>query len=205
MVALIMVAAMTALHVPVHAQESTTPPRTSDHTLPDQAPPDQSTQPPPQTQPPPPDATAGSDDRRFAFHRIEGGVLRLDMRTGAVAACRPDGADWTCVPGREERAALDREIARLQRDNATLKNALLENGIRLPASMGPSPPAGTSGGEEEPVPRPPQTVPPTPTPGAPAQGGSVPSQIGHQLIDAVEKGWRRLVEVMTNLKRSLER
>src|SRR5215469_177797 len=108
----IAVLAMTAmLRVPLLAQDNPAE-------RPVQAP-----QPPPQLQPSrPPD----SGNPRFAFHRTEGGFVRLDLVTGAVASCRQAAADWTCVPAREERAALDREIAQLQRDNASLKNALLE-------------------------------------------------------------------------------
>src|SRR6266849_9095177 len=90
---------------------------------------------------------------RFVFHRNNGGFLRLDLVTGAVASCSQNAADWTCVPARDERAALDREIARLQRDNAALKDALLEHGVPLPNDMKAdapalSPPAsgGGSGG-----------------------------------------------------------
>src|SRR5260370_19528418 len=104
------------------------------------------------------------DNPRFVFHRTDGGFLRLDLFTGAVASCSQNAADWTCVPGRDERAALDREIARLQRDNAALKNALLEHGVPLPDISTPSPPnRGGSGGAPVPaetIPRPPQTVPP---------------------------------------------
>ena len=102
---------------------------------------------------------------RFAFHRIDGGFLRLDLVTGAVASCSQNAAGWTCIPGREERAALDREMARLQRDNAALKNALLEHGVPLPNAL-TLPSRVVGGGKDgapapaETVPRPPQTVPP---------------------------------------------
>jgi hypothetical protein len=144
-----------------------------------------------------------SDNHRFAFHRIEGGFVRLDMRTGELASCSPKGADWNCVPGGDERAALDREIARLQRDNATLKNALLEHGVPLPEGMAPNPPAGGGRqGGEEPIPRPPQTVPPTAT--APAAGAPQDGEVD-RIMTAVEKGWRRLVEMVTNLQRDLQK
>jgi hypothetical protein len=163
--------------------------------------PAQSQQPQPQEAPsPPPQAP---DDHRFTFHRIEGGFVRLDMRTGELASCAPKGTDWNCIPGGDERAALDREIAQLRRDNAILKNALLEHGGPLPDGMAPNPPARTGRwGGDEPVPRPPQTVPPTasaPTPGTPQE------EEVDRIMTAVEKGWRRLVEMVTNLQRDLQK
>src|SRR5215468_9784112 len=118
---------------------------------------------------PPPHAGEGREgapdfsNPRFVFHRSGGGFLRLDLVTGAIASCSQNAADWTCVPGRDERAALDHEIARLQRDNAASKNALLEHGVPLPDGSAPSPAGRGSGGATVPVetiPRTPQTVPP---------------------------------------------
>jgi hypothetical protein len=185
----------------------------------------------PQPSPPELPPQSDADNRRFVFHRVDGNLLRLDMRTGAVASCSPTGSDWTCVPGRDERAALDRQIVQLQQDNAVLKNALLEHGVPLPGGMASPPPgAGGSWSGDETIPRPPQTVPPTttatgsPGPGTPAQGtpaqgtpaqgtpaqgspaqGAPPENEIDRVMDAVERGWRRLVEMMTNLKRDLEK
>jgi len=159
-----------------------------------------------------------SGNPRFAFHAIDGGFLRLDLVTGAVASCRQDGAGWTCVPGREERAALDREIARLQRDNAALKNALLEHGVPLPSDMKadastPASRAGSGGAPApaETIPRPPQTVPPTTS----APPPSVKSGEEHRaspddaeierIMTMMEKVWRRLVEMMMNIQRDLQK
>jgi hypothetical protein len=154
----------------------------------------------PQAQPSPPQ---DSDNHRFAFHRIESGFVRLDLRTGELASCTPKGADWNCVLGSDERAALDREIARLQRNNATLKNALLERGVPLPEGMAPNPPAVSGrGGGDEPIPRPPQTVPPTAS--APAPGAAQDDEVD-RIMTAVEKGWRRLIEMVTNLQRDLQK
>lgn len=202
---LIKVAALIAVMgvVPVRAQDSAAPPAAQ---APAQVPPPrtpvQPAQPPQAASPEIQNSNPNSNENRFVFHRVDGGFLRLDMRTGAVASCRPNGAAWTCVPGRDERAALDGEIAQLQRDNALLKNALLEHGVRLPEGMAPNPPsAGQWGGET--IPRPPQTVPPTTVPRPPAQGASPRSTLD-RIVDAVEKGWRRLVEMMTNLRRELQ-
>jgi hypothetical protein len=217
----IVVAAVTAMlafpaRPPAAAQEGQTAPQPQ--VQPQQVQPQQVQPPQPQAQPPLPAApetdNRDSENRRFVFHRVDGGFLRLDMRTGAVAACNQSGADWTCVPGRDDRAALDRQIAQLQRDNAILKNALLERGVPLPAGMAPAPPSGAGGwwSGDETIPRPPQTVPPAAAPGGtgqPAQGspvpGASPEREVDRVMDAVEKSWRRLVEMMTNVKRDLEK
>jgi hypothetical protein len=222
---LIVVAAIAAiLQAPAWAQENAVSPAPQN---PVQVQPLQPQQPQPQ-QPQPQqeqdsnqNANPESDNRRFVFHRVDGNLLRLDMRTGAADACTPSGSAWTCVPSRDDRAAYDRELARLRRDNAVLKNALLEHGVPLPAGMTPNPPGtGSWWDGDETIPRPPQTVPPTvaapgaPAPGAPAQGApaqeSFPAQRSpdneiDRALDAVEKGWRRLVEMMTNLKREIEK
>jgi len=144
---------------------------------------------------------------RFVFHRSGGGFLRLDLVTGAVASCSQNAADWTCVPARDERAALDREIVRLQRDNAALKNALLERGVPLPNDMkadAPTVPAET-------IPRPPQTVPPTASapppsakPGEPDHASRDDAEV-ERIMTMMEKVWRRLVEMMMNIQRDLQK
>jgi len=177
-------------------------------------------QPPPY---PPPHAGEGREgaqppdvgNPRFVFHRTDGGFLRLDLFTGAVASCSQNAADWACVPGRDERAALDREIARLQRDNAALKNALLEHGVPLPdASTSSLAGGGGSGGVPVPaetVPRPPQTVPPAASPPPPSAKSGEPDRASRddaeveRIMTMMEKVWRRLVEMMMNLQRDLQK
>ncbi len=185
------VAVTLALQIPALAQEHPAQ-------APGQAPPPQPPQ-PQLTQP------TDSDNRRFVLHRLDGSFLRLDMRTGAIDACSPKGSEWTCVPGRDERAALDREIAQLQRDNAVLKNALLEHGVPLPAGMAPAPPSGAGAwDQDEAIPRPPQTVPPTAAaPGTPSPDASHDGI--HRITGAVEKAWRQLVEMVKNLQHDLQK
>ncbi len=163
-------------------------------------------------------------DKRFTYHAIDDGYLRLDLRTGEVATCRQRGAGWTCTLAPEERAALEGEIARLQRDNALLKSALLERGLPLPAPQadGPAPAA------------PPQAAPPVPPPLAQAPAGaSAPSQADpptasapprppapiptepdlkqrdnaevDRVMDVMERLWRRLVELVTTIQRDIQR
>jgi hypothetical protein len=141
---------------------------------------------------------------RFVFHRSDGGFVRLDLVTGAIASCSRNAADWTCVPGRDERAALDHEIARLQRDNVALKNALLEHGVPLPNDMKADAPVET-------IPRPPQTVPPTASapppsakPGEPDRASRDDAEV-ERVMAMMEKVWRRLVEMMMNMQRDLQK
>src|ERR1700692_3346864 len=69
---------------------------------------------------PMPDAENG----RYALSPIPDGVIRLDTRTGAVSTCNNGGTGWACYEVPDERAALDAEIGRLQRDNEKLKAEL---------------------------------------------------------------------------------
>ena len=62
----------------------------------------------------------GTDDGRYSFHRIGDGFVRLDSRTGQLAQCGQGPAGWSCKAVPDERAALESEIARLQRETAEL-------------------------------------------------------------------------------------
>ena len=208
---LYVIAILATMATPLLAQENSAE-------MPTQAPRPQPQAPPPY---PPPHAGEGREgapdfgNPRFVFHRTDGGFLRLDLFTGAVASCSQNAADWTCVPGRDERAALDREIARLQRDNAALKNALLEHGVPLPdASTSSLVGGGGSGGAPVPaetVPRPPQTVPPAASPPPPSAKSGEPDRASRddaeieRIMTMMEKVWRRLVEMMMNIQRDLQK
>jgi hypothetical protein len=162
-------------------------------------------------------------DKRFTYHQVEDGYLRLDLRTGEVATCRQRGAGWTCMLVPEERAALESEIARLQRDNALLKNALLERGLPLPApgtaaaTVPPQapvqPPVAQAPASPPVASAPPQGDPPTAsTP--PRPPGTIPTEPDlaqrdkaevDRVMDVMERLWRRLVELMTTIQRDLQR
>jgi hypothetical protein len=155
-------------------------------------------------------------DPRFAFHRVDDGFVRLDVRTGAVAACSRQASGWACIAAAEERSALESEIARLQRDNAALKNAMLQHGLPLPKGMGPdapsAPPAAAPARPAEPVPRPPQSVPPvasTPPPSPPPSAESDRARREDAELERVmammERVWRRLVEMMVTIQRDVQK
>jgi hypothetical protein len=155
-------------------------------------------------------------DARFAFHKIDDGYLRLDLRTGEVATCRQREAGWTCTLTPEERAALESEIARLQRESALLKNALLERGLPLPAPQTDAPaliPAPAPGPSIPPVASAPQSSPPSeaapPRPPAPipAEPDLRPRDKAEvdRVMDVMERLWHRLVELMTTIQHDIQR
>jgi hypothetical protein len=152
-------------------------------------------------------------DPRFAFHRIDDAFARLDLRTGAVASCRQQASGWACVAAPDERAAFDSEIARLQRETAVLKNALLEHGVPLPNGMAADAPSvAVAPPPAESIPRPPQSVPPvasapqvSPPKSAEADRAARDDAELERIMNVMEKVWRRLVEMMMNVQRDMQR
>lgn len=51
----------------------------------------------------------------------QGGFLRLDKQTGAVSFCTVEAGQSICRAGADERAALEKEIAELRRQNIELQ------------------------------------------------------------------------------------
>jgi hypothetical protein len=65
-----------------------------------------------------------NDNGRYTFSPTPDGMLRLDTRSGEMAACTRSQSGWACMAMPDERAALDAEIGRLVAENARLKEAL---------------------------------------------------------------------------------
>jgi hypothetical protein len=144
--------------------------------------------------------TLDTTNPRFAYHKIDDGYLRLDLRSGEVATCRQHPGGWTCTLAAEERTALENEIARLQRDNALLKNALLEHGVALPSppSAAGVPPVAAAPTPEGTPPRPPAPIPPQ------ADAGEHRQAEVERVISMMERWWRRLVELAATIQRDLQ-
>lgn len=136
-------------------------------------------------QAPPNGAPADADANRFSYHRSGDGFVRLDLRTGQVSYCgRRQPSGWSCLVAADDRAAFEAEISRLQADNAALKKALLDRGIALPGGVRPDPPAAA----------------------APSPGAKSPNEAEvDRVMSLFERIWRRLVEMMGNLQRDLNK
>jgi len=120
-----------------------------------------------------------ADDRRFTFHKVDDGFLRLDGRTGAVALCTRPESGWACRTVPDERAALEAEVARLGRENAALKQALLDRGAPLPG-LPPRPPANVEADK------------------------NLPSDADvDRVVAFVGKVWRRTLEMIASVQRDL--
>jgi len=119
-----------------------------------------------------------SHDNRYQFNRVEDGYLRLDLKTGQVSLCSRRAVGWTCLAVPDDRTAFEGEIARLQGENAALKKGMLDRGLALPGGV---------------------------TTDAPVARGDRDLKLPNhadvdRMVSAVEKVWRRLVEMMMSLK-----
>lgn len=129
-------------------------------------------------------------DARYTMHPAQDSFMRLDSRTGQVSMCTRAASGWSCQAVPDERAALESEIARLQSDNAVLKKELLARGGTLPDGVRADPPASSD---------------------SPAAKGNEPAvrlPTDAELDRAmafIEKAWRRMVEMMVDLQRDIQR
>ena len=129
------------------------------------------------------DSTPPTAALRYSFNRVDDGFLRLDNSSGQVAFCSPHTVGWACQAVPEDRAALEKEIARLADEVTSLKTEIA--GLRAPL----------------PSPRPPADLTPAPK-----------SDEAKQLredIDraraAIENAWRRLVDMIMNFQKDMMR
>lgn len=80
---------------------------------------------------------------RFTMSPVDGGFLRLDKDTGAVAMCARSGTTWGCTPVEDHTpAASAAELSKLEQENRDLKDRVkaleetLETKIPLDAPPG---------------------------------------------------------------------
>jgi hypothetical protein len=86
--------------------------------------------------------TAEDSNERFTMSPADGGFLRLDKKTGAVAMCAHAGKTWTCTPVQDQTAlTASGELSRLEQENKELKDRVkaLEEALE---TTKPAPPEG---------------------------------------------------------------
>lgn len=69
-------------------------------------------------------AAPENENGRYSMSPVADGMLRLDTRTGQVSLCRQKTDGWTCEATADDRAAYEKEIARLQDKVAGLEAEL---------------------------------------------------------------------------------
>ena len=121
-----------------------------------------------------------TDNGRYTLNRTDDGYLRLDQQTGHVSVCTRRELGWACHPVPDERSALEEEIARLQKDNATLKKDMLARGIAPP---------GTPQAKAQPKAEP--------------DGKSPTDAEIDRAMATAERIWRRFVEMIARLQRDI--
>jgi hypothetical protein len=129
------------------------------------------------------DTTPPDGPSRYTFTRVNDGFLRLDNVSGHIAFCSPNSVGWACQMVPEDRAALDKEIARLQDEVTSLK-------AEVAALREPPPP-----------PRPPADL-------APPSGRDDAAELREDMARArvaLEGAWRRLVDMIVNLQKDMMR
>ena len=121
--------------------------------------------------------TPDSENGRYSFSPVTDGTLRLDTRTGQVSLCTKKETGFACNTMPDERTALENEIARLQRENGTLKKAMLAHNLPLPGGIASAPSAEQQRELNLKVP--------------------LPSDAEiDRVMGAFEKMWRRLVDIV---------
>ena len=88
--------------------------------------------------------TADNSAGRFTMSPVDGGFLRLDKQTGAVAMCARTGTTWGCTPVEDHTpAAAATELSKLEQENKDLKDRVkaLEETLETKPSLN-GPPGG---------------------------------------------------------------
>ena len=134
-----------------------------------------------------------TENGRYALSPIgDGGVLRLDTKTGTVSTCTNSGAGWSCYAVPDERAALDAEIGRLQADNEKLKAQLAERD-------------GTVAGKtEEALPKSDSLKKPEPKVAEGERKIEIPLPSDRdmdRMMSFLERAWRRLIEMANRIQK----
>jgi hypothetical protein len=140
------------------------------------------------------DAAPDSAGGRYSFIKqadSQGtGYLRLDTQTGEVSLCSRKPVGFACEAAPEDRAVLENEIERLQRENAALKKDLFSRGLPLPPGAMP---LAQDGGSQNGAA---QNDPPTmrlPSDADIDRAVDFADRVWHRFIEAVERAQKQIL------------
>ncbi|MCO5131789.1 MAG: hypothetical protein M9932_14695 [Xanthobacteraceae bacterium] len=134
-------------------------------------------------------ALPDTENGRYTLAPVADGVLRLDTRTGTMSTCNDRQTGWACYAMPDERAALDAEIGRLQKDNAALRARLAqrESPTGADSPRADAPERDAAAGETR------RRLELT-----------LPSDRDiNQAIGVLERAWRRLVEMANRMQKDV--
>jgi hypothetical protein len=133
-----------------------------------------------------------SENGRYVLSAVvDGVVIRLDTSSGAVSTCADKGSGWACYAVPDERAALDTEIGRLQKENGSLRAQL--------AARGPD----VAGKTEEALPKQ-DALKPKPDVERKLEIPLPSDRDIDRVMSFVENAWRKLVDLAGRLQRDAD-
>ena len=136
-----------------------------------------------------------TENGRYALSPTgDGGVLRLDTKTGTVSTCTNSGVGWACYAVPDERAAMDAEIGRLQAENEKLKAQLAERD------------ATVAGKSEEALPKSDSLKKPEPNVAEGERKIEIPLPSDRDMdrvMSFLERAWRRLIEMANRIQKDV--
>ena len=121
----------------------------------------------------------------FSMQPVEGGLMKLDTRTGSMSFCSSRAGTWTCAVVPEDRAAFEAEITRLHERIASLEK---RGATGVPDIM--APPAA-----KPPVPN----AAPSPDAGKPTIPEDVQGKMD-EAMDMAEHVFRRFMQMVDRLR-----
>jgi hypothetical protein len=136
-----------------------------------------------------------TENGRYALSPTgDGGMLRLDTKTGTVSTCTNSGTGWACYAVPDERAALDAEIGRLQADNEKLKAQLAERDGTV------------TGKSEDALPKSDSLKKPEPKVAEGERKIEIPLPSDRdmdRMMSFLERAWRRLIEMANRVQKDV--
>jgi hypothetical protein len=136
-----------------------------------------------------------TENGRYALSPTgDGGVLRLDTKTGTVSTCTNSGTGWACYAVPDERAAMDAEIGRLQAENEKLKAQLAERDGTV------------TGKSEDALPKSDPLKKPEPKIAEGERKIEIPLPSDRDMdrvMSFLERAWRRLIEMANRIQKDV--